>query len=253
MSPKDGLPDLAPAFIFIHGGGFVLGGWPTHRRFLHGLVINSNCIGIHIDYSLSPEVKFPVALEQVMFVSEYIYNYSKNNNGRNFHGINQNKLGIVGNSVGGNLATLACAYLENEVPFKIQCLMWPLTTFSTDFESWCKYRKGFWLGAGLQEWLASLYFKNNMVEPEAVPLWLPSKILTKMPKTIITTNGNDILKDQGVEYAQLLDAHGVNVSTVEYPLMIHDFGLLDPLAQTPDTKGLYSMIGCELYRTLYGN
>ena len=72
MSPKEGLPKLAPAFIFAHGGGFVLGGWPTHRRFLHGLVINSNCIGIHVDYTLSPEAKFPVALEQIMFVSEYI-------------------------------------------------------------------------------------------------------------------------------------------------------------------------------------
>ena len=55
----------APVFIFIHGGGWVLGDYPTHRRLVRDLVVESGAVAVFPDYTPSPEAQYPVAINQI--------------------------------------------------------------------------------------------------------------------------------------------------------------------------------------------
>jgi len=54
-----------PVFIFIHGGGWVLGDYPTHKRMVHDLVVLSGAVGVFVNYTPSPEARYPIAINEI--------------------------------------------------------------------------------------------------------------------------------------------------------------------------------------------
>src|SRR5690606_29657460 len=87
-----------PVFIFIHGGGWILGDYPTHRRLLRDLVVGSGVAAVFPDYTPSPEARYPVAINQIYATLTWV-----SANGHEL-GVDGKNLAIVGNSVGGNMA-----------------------------------------------------------------------------------------------------------------------------------------------------
>src|SRR4029078_6197965 len=87
----------APVFIFIHGGGWVLGDYPTHRRLVRDLVVESGAVAVFPDYAPSPEAQYPVAINQLYAATKWV---AENGNEIGVNGMN---LAVVGNSVGGNM------------------------------------------------------------------------------------------------------------------------------------------------------
>ncbi len=71
MKPK-GATEKAPVFIFIHGGGWVLGDYPTHRRLVRDLVVGSGAVAVFPDYTPSPEARYPVAINQIYAVTQWV-------------------------------------------------------------------------------------------------------------------------------------------------------------------------------------
>src|SRR5690606_22160141 len=97
VRPK-GVKEKLPVFVFVHGGGWVLGDFPTHKRFVRDLVVLSGCAAVFVNYTPSPEAKFPQAINEIYAATKWVAMHGDEIN------VDGNRLAIVGNSVGGDMA-----------------------------------------------------------------------------------------------------------------------------------------------------
>ena len=148
-----GVSGVLPVFMFIHGGGWVLGDFPTHKRMVRDLAVLSGFTGVFVNYSRAPEVKYPQPVREVYAVAKWL---SENGGEINVDG---SKLAIVGNSAGGNLstATALLAKKEGGVEFKVQILFWPVTDANFETESYKLYGEQRFLTSSLMQWMWDQY------------------------------------------------------------------------------------------------
>lgn len=228
--PK-GVKANAPVFIFIHGGGWVLGDYPTHRRLVHDLVVESGAVAVFPDYSPSPEAHYPTAINEIYAATEWV-----SKNGKEI-GVDGKNLGVVGNSVGGNMAavTALMAKDKNGPKIKVQVLLWPVTDSNFDTESYQLFANGRFLSKNMMKWFWDSYLPDNTERNNiyASPLRAPLEQLKGLPVTLVQTAENDVLRDEGEAYARKLDQAGVPVTLTRYGGLIHDYGLLNPIADVP--------------------
>lgn len=236
-----------PVFMFIHGGGWVLGDYPTHKRMVRDLSVLTGYVGVFINYSLAPETKYPQPVNEVYAAAKWIAAHGNEIN------VDGSKLGIVGNSAGGNLATASALMAkEKRTPlYKVQILFWPVTDANFETESYKKYGKQRFLTDTLMQWMWDQYVDpSKRKEIYASPLQASLSQLKGLPPTLIQVAENDILRDEGEAYGRKLSDAGVVVTTVRYNDVIHDFGLLNGLAEIPQTKALFLQAAAELKKYL---
>jgi acetyl esterase len=242
-----GVSGVLPVFMFIHGGGWVLGDFPTHKRMVRDLAVLSGFTGVFVNYSRAPEVKYPQPVREVYAVAKWL---SENGGEINVDG---SKLAIVGNSAGGNLstATALLAKKEGGVEFKVQILFWPVTDANFETESYKLYGEQRFLTSSLMQWMWDQYITpEQRNEIYASPLRATLDDLRGLPPTLIQVAENDILRDEGEAYGRKLGDAGVTVTTVRYNDVIHDFGLLNGLAEIPQTRALFVQAAAELKKYL---
>lgn len=243
-----GVKGKLPVFIFIHGGGWVLGDYPTHKRLVRDLVVESGYASVFVDYTLSPEAKFPQAVNEVFAATKWVASHGDEIN------VDGKRLAIVGNSAGGNMAAVTSLKAkENKGPeIKVQILLWPVTDAGTDYESFRLYGEQRFLTSSLLNWMASQYISK----PEDAKskylsiLHAPLDQLKGLPPTLIEVSENDILRDQGEAFGRKLDEAGVDVTTLRFNNTIHDWGMLNGLAHTPETKALITISAATLKKYL---
>ncbi|MBB6387607.1 MULTISPECIES: alpha/beta hydrolase [Flavobacterium] len=236
-----------PVFMFIHGGGWVLGDYPTHKRMVRDLTVLTGYVGIFVNYSLAPETKYPQPVNEVYAAAKWIAAHGNEIN------VDGSKLGIVGNSAGGNLATASALMAkEKGTPlYKVQILFWPVTDANFETESYKQYGKQRFLTDTLMQWMWNQYVDpSKRKEIYASPLQASLSQLKGLPPTLIQVAENDILRDEGEAYGRKLSDAGVVVTTVRYNDVIHDFGLLNGLAEIPQTKALFLQAAAELKKYL---
>lgn len=243
-----GATEILPVFIFIHGGGWILGDYPTHKRMVNDLVVLSGAAGVFINYSPSPESHFPQAINEIYAATKWIAE-----NGVEI-GVDGKNLAIIGNSVGGNMsAVTAIRAKENNGPeIKLQILMWPVTHATFDTESYQQYGEDRFLTTPVMKWMYDAYTKDE-AERKSIyisPLNATPEQLKGLPPTLIQVAEADILRDEGEAYGRKLDDAGVPTTTIRYNGMIHDFGLLNPLAHLPQVKSLFIHAAAELKKHL---
>ena len=223
-----------PAFMFFHGGGWVLGDYPTHERLVRDLVVGSGAAAVFVNYTPSPEARYPVAIRQAYAATKWVSEF-----GREI-GVDGRRLAVVGNSVGGNMAAVVSLMAKDQdgPAIRLQGLMWPVTNANFDTESYLKYAEGRFLTKNMMQW----FWDNYTTEPGqrteiyASPLLATTDQLRGLPPALVQTAGNDVLRDEGEDYARKLDAAGVDVVAVRYCNLIHDWGLLNPISQVPATR-----------------
>ncbi len=236
-----------PVFMFIHGGGWVLGDYPTHKRMVRDLTVLTGYVGVFVNYSLAPETKYPQPVNEVYAAAKWIAAHGNEIN------VDGSKLGIIGNSAGGNLATASALMAkEKGTPlYKVQILFWPVTDANFETESYKKYGKQRFLTDTLMQWMWNQYVDpSKRKEIYASPLQASLAQLKGLPPTLIQVAENDILRDEGEAYGRKLSDAGVVVTTVRYNDVIHDFGLLNGLAEIPQTKALFLQAAAELKKYL---
>ncbi|WP_083572216.1 alpha/beta hydrolase [Flavobacterium johnsoniae] len=246
VRPK-GAKGKLPVFLFIHGGGWVLGDYPTHKRMVRDLSVLTGYVGVFVNYSLAPETKYPQPVNEVYAAAKWIATHGDEIN------VDGNKLGIVGNSAGGNLATASALMAkEKGTPlYKVQILFWPVTDANFETESYKLYGKQRFLTDTLMQWMWDQYVdKSKRKEIYASPLQASLEQLKGLPPTLIQVAENDILRDEGEAYGRKLSDAGVIVTTVRYNDVIHDFGLLNGLSEIPQTKALFLQAAVELKKYL---
>lgn len=247
MRPKDA-KGVLPVFIFIHGGGWILGDYPTHRRMVLDLVSNSGLCGVFINYTRTPDAAFPRAIEEIYAATKWVAEHGAEIE------VDGSRLGVIGNSVGGNMTAVTCLKAkENGGPdIKAAVMMWPIVDADFTTASYQKYGADRFLTTPLMKWMYDMYIPEpqNRSDIYASPLQATVEQLKGLPPTLIQVAENDVLCDEGEAYGRKLLEAGVEATTVRYNGVIHDFGLLNGLAHIPQTKDLFIQAAAQLSKYL---
>lgn len=237
-----------PVFMFFHGGGWVLGDFPTHERLVRDLVNESGAAAVFVNYDPSPEAHFPVAITQAYEATKWVAQHGEE------IGVDGKRLALVGNSVGGNMvAAVALQAKTNHTPaIRYDVMLWPVTDASFSTASYGQFANGYFLTKNMMKWFWDSYTlseqdRNNIL---ASPLRATSAQLQGLPPTLIQTAELDVLRDEGEAFGRKLDAAGVPVTVTRYNGMIHDYGLLNALSQEPTVRTAIQQASAELQRHL---
>ena len=244
----EGVKGELPVFMFFHGGGWVLGDYPTHARLIRDLVVNSGAVAVYVGYTPSPEAQYPTAIDQAYAATRWVGEHGKEIQ------VDSSRLAVAGNSVGGNMAAVVALKAKEAGTPKLsfQLLLWPVTDANLETASYNQFAQGHFLTKPLMKWFWDNYTTDPKQRAErfASPLQATTEQLKGLPPALVQTDEFDVLRDEGEAYARKLDAAGVTVTAVRYNGMIHDYGLLNPLAHIPAVQAALRQAGAELKQHL---
>ncbi len=219
-----------PVVLYIHGAGWVFGNAHTHDRLVRELAVGAGAAVVFPDYSLSPEARYPVAINQNYAAARWIQESGAE------HGLDASRVAVAGDSVGGNMAAALTlqAKERGDVPLKAQVLFYPVTDASFDTDSYLQFAEGYFLRRDGMQWFWDQYTTNpaERAEITASPLRASTEQLAGLPQALVITAEADVLRDEGEAYADKLREAGVPVTAVRYAGAIHDFVMLNALRGT---------------------
>src|SRR5258708_17661692 len=164
----EGVKGRLPVFKFIHGGGWVLGDYPTHKRMVRDLVVLTGFAGVFVNYTPTPDAKYPQAINEIYAATKWVAEHGDE------IGVDGKNLAVVGNSVGGDMtAVTALKAKEQGGPeIKLQIMMWPVTDAKFDSQSFTQFGEKRFLTTPLMKWMWALYttYPDQRKEIYASPL-----------------------------------------------------------------------------------
>ncbi len=243
-----GVPGLLPVVLYFHGGGWVLGDKETHDRLVRELATGAQATVVFVNYTPSPEARYPVPIEQAYAATAWVAW-----NGTAI-GVDPSRLALAGDSVGGNMvAAVTLLAKERQGPrIAFQLLFYPVTDANFDTASYTQFAEGPWLTRAAMQWFWDSYAPEVAVrnEPTASPLRASLAQLQGLPPALVITGENDVLRDEGEAYVHKLMAAGVPVTATRYLGAIHDFVLLNPIAQSLPTRAAIAQATAALSAAL---
>jgi acetyl esterase len=208
-----------PTVAYFHGGGWVQGDLETHHGLCARLAQHADVVVVAIDYRLSPEHKFPAAVEDCFAAYRWLRAHGRD------VGADRARVAVAGDSAGGNLsAVVSQLAAAGGVPVPTcQVLIYPAVDFSLDTDSHRELADGHVIPRDRIVWYSEHYLRGepDKADLRASPLRAPK--LAGQPPTLIVTAGFDPLRDEGHAYAEKLREAGVDVVYREYPGQIHAF------------------------------
>ena len=248
VKPK-GAKDNLPVFMFFHGGGWVLGDYPTHKRLVRDLVVKSGAVAVFPDYTPTPDAQFPVAINQAYAATKWVAENGK------VIGVDGSRLAVAGNSVGGNMSTVVALMAKEKKGPKLafQLLLWPLIDADMSRPSYTKFAQGRFLTTATMKWMWDMYIPNpeDRKQKYVSPINATVEELKGLPPALIQVAENDILYDEGIAYGRKLDEAGVATTVTVYTGMIHDYGMLNPLSHIPGVQEALSQASALLREALF--
>jgi len=217
----EGLGDeTAPALVYFHGGGFVVGSLETHDRLARKLAALARCAVVAVAYRLAPEHPFPAPVEDAVAAFRWIAGNAA------ALGIDPARIAVGGDSAGGNLSAVLCQAVRDggdAVRPCFQLLIYPATDFAGDYASRAANAEGYMLTRSLMDYFSGHYTGGSTQndDPRLSPLRATS--LADLPPALVVTAGYDPLQGEGLAYADALKAAGVAVAYRDYPGMLHGF------------------------------
>ena len=248
VRPPNSSNETLPVVMFFHGGGWILGGFDTHDRLVRELANNVNAAIVFVNYTPSPEAKYPVSLEQAYAATKWV-----SKNGQTIH-VDSSRLAVVGDSVGGNMVAAFTLLAKQRGGPKIdfQVLFYPVIDASFDTSSYMKYQDGYWLTREAMKWFWDNYTSNqtNRKEPTVSPLQASIEQLEGLPSALVINGENDVLCDEGEAYARKLLEADVPVTAVRYHGTIHDFVMLNTITDDPAPRAAIEQASHMLKKVL---
>ncbi|MCA0176376.1 MAG: alpha/beta hydrolase [Proteobacteria bacterium] len=207
-----------PVLLYLHGGGFVVGGLETHDSLCRQLALRSGGAVLALAYRLAPEHPFPAAVDDSWAALRWLAGP-----GSAALELDGRRLAVGGDSAGGTLAAVAALQARDAgLPLALQLLITPGTTAYADTESHRRFAHGFLLDAELIAW-----FFNHYLPPERRTDWRFAPLLADdvdgvAPACVVLAEC-DPLVDEGLAYADRLRAAGVPVALELARGVTHDF------------------------------
>ncbi|MEH6628788.1 MAG: alpha/beta hydrolase [Motiliproteus sp.] len=243
-----GVKGKLPVFMFFHGGGWVLGDYPTHERLIRDLAVRSGAAAVYVDYTPSPEAQYPTAINQAYAATKWVAEHGAE------IGVDGQRLAVAGNSVGGNMAAVVSLKAKDAgTPnIRFQLLLWPVTDANFHNASYMEYGADHFLTKGMMQWFWDNYTTDPKQRNEiyASPLRASIDQLKGLPPALIQTAEKDVLRDEAEAYARKLNAAGVVVTNTRYNGLIHDFGLLNVVADVSAVQDSLDQAGQALRKHL---
>jgi acetyl esterase len=243
-----GTAEVLPVVLYFHGGGWILGDRDTHDRLVREIAVGVEAAVVFVDYARAPEARYPVAIEQAYAATRYVVDHSASLR------IDPLRLAVAGDSVGGNMAAAVTLMARQRRGPKIafQVLFYPVTDARFDTPSYTRFADGPWLTKRAMQWFWDAYLPDPAArkQPTATPLNASLDQLAGLPEALVIVDENDVLRDEGEAYARLLSNAGVRATSTCYNGTIHDFVMLNALADTPAARGAITQAVCALKTAL---
>lgn len=248
VRPQGALGALS-GIVYCHGGGWVLGDKETHDRLVREIANGVQATVVFVDYDRSPEAQYPVAVEQAYAALLWAAEQGS------AIGINSSRLAVCGDSVGGNMATVLTILAKERQGPKLtsQVILYPVTDAGMNTPSYQRYGDGaYWLSAAAMKWFWDCYAPNVALRNDyhLSPLQAPLELLKELPPACIIVDENDVLRDEGEAYAHKLQQAGVPVASMRVLGTIHDFALLNPIAETAPVRAGIAQAIWALHKSL---
>nr|WP_254612853.1 alpha/beta hydrolase [Brevibacillus sp. HB1.1] len=208
-----------PLFVYYHGGGWVIGDLETVDASCRMLAHLSGRIVVSVDYRLAPEHKFPVPVADSYAALKWVSENASSING------SASDLVVGGDSAGGNLSTVLSllAKDQNGPAIKAQVLIYPVTDMRFDSPSYMEFQEGFGLNRDLMLWFSNHYINHEYDKGNPYVAPLSARDLSNLPPAIVITAECDVLRDEGIAYAERLKNAGVKVEAVCEKGLVHGY------------------------------
>ncbi|MFB6206443.1 MAG: alpha/beta hydrolase [Haloglomus sp.] len=234
-----------PTVVYYHGGGFVVGSLDSHDVTCRHICKRAGVNVVSADYRLAPEDPFPAAVEDAYAVASHVQAHPEAVDG-------DGTLAVMGDSAGGNLAAVVAQLARDRredgttageprerngepamaVPdIDRQVLIYPAVDARQDRPSWEQNKEGYFLVEEDLRWFSDCYFGSDLHQknPYAFPL---AGDCHDLPPATVVTAGFDPLRDEGIAYAEALEAASVEVEHRNYNDVVHGFfSMLDEPAE----------------------
>lgn len=207
-----------PLLVWLHGGGFVLGGLNSYDAICRWLSRHADCIVISVDYRLAPENKFPAAVEDCLAALNRTAEHAAELGG------DPARIAIAGDSAGGNLAAVTSILSRDTGSMPcFQLLVYPGTAPEPDSASHHRHAEGYLLSRKAILWFYDHYLTGATDRRDFRYAPLLAEDLSGLPPALVIVAGHDPLHDEGVAYAERLREAGTAVDLIDYPGMVHAF------------------------------
>lgn len=215
-----------PVLVWYHGGGWVIGDLDTADRMCRRFANGTGALVVSVDYRLAPEHPAPAAIEDAWDALCWVAANAGD------LGADGGRLGVGGDSAGGNLAALVALRARDEGAPRLrhQLLVYPATDLTRSAASHAEQTAGLFDAAGIGAWFDLYLGGADPCDPAISPA---AADLRGLPAACVLTAGHDPLRDEGMIYADRLRTAGVPVEHLHYPSMLHGFlqlGAMTPLA-----------------------
>ncbi|MGW5638107.1 alpha/beta hydrolase [Streptomyces sp. NPDC003832] len=244
-----GAEGVLPVIFYIHGAGWVFGNAHTHDRLVRELAVGAGAAVVFPEYDLSPEHRYPVAIEQNYTVARWVVTEGASKD------LDASRMAVAGDSVGGNMtaALTLMAKERGDLPLVQQVLFYPVTDANFDTPSYRQFATGYFLRRDGMQWFWDQYTTDEAERARitASPLRATTEQLTGLPPALVVTGEADVLRDEGEAYADKLREAGVAVTAVRFQGIIHDFVMLDALRQTHAAEAAITLAVSTLRSALH--
>ena len=218
-----------PCIAYFHGGGWVHNTLEIYEASLRALANASGHVIVGVEYRKAPEHPYPIPLEDCWTALQWCVASADE------LGIDQTRIGVMGDSSGGNLAAAVALRARGTMSLAFQVLIYPCLDPRLETSSAQEFATGFNLAKQGMQWYWDQYVPNasDRLLPEAAPIF--AEDLSGLPRTMIAVAENDILRDEGLTYREMLATAGVDSTSRVYEGMIHGFftyGAITPTYQT---------------------
>jgi acetyl esterase len=208
-----------PLIVFFHGGGWVIGDLDTHDQPCRMICRHAGVHVLSVDYRLAPEHPFPAAVDDALAATRWALSHGAE------LGADLRRIGVAGDSAGGNLAAVVARELARSDPqqLALQALIYPGTDFVARTSSQERFGHGFFLTQKDMDWFRRQYVPDGAdpANPRLSPL--RAHDLRELAPALVVTAAFDPLRDEGEAYARALHEAGNRVVARRFPGLIHGF------------------------------
>lgn len=217
--PKTAATGPRGLVVYLHGGGFVVGEAASYDPLLRRLCADADAVIAAVDYRLAPEHPFPAAVDDARATLRWAFEHAAE------LGAEPTRVAVAGDSAGGNLSAGLALWARDEGwPLRCQVLLYPVVARRPgDFPSYDRYGTGYVLSRRAVDHFVRCYFGSAGVAPDWRGAPLIADSVAGVAPAVVLVAGHDVLRDEGIAYAERLCEAGVQATLVEYSGLAHGF------------------------------
>ncbi|NKY55230.1 alpha/beta hydrolase [Nocardia flavorosea] len=222
--PPAAPPENAPALVWFHGGGMIMGSLHSFDRLARDIADATGAVVCNVDYRLAPEHRYPVANDEAYAALHWLTDNATD------QGVDPARIGVGGDSAGGSLATATALRSrdENGPAIAQQVLFYPGLERRTDRPSMREFGDSPFLTAEDIDWMKNLYLGDDPATDDSYGVPALTDSLAGLPPAILAVGYGDPLRDAVEAYGDRLRAAGVPTAQLRYPGMGHGFAMQAP-------------------------